>query len=516
MEFPLIADKVSCERKAHSFDITREESVEVIVPDALPDIAEILCVHADAFVRGKEADTGRGSVSGVVRAEFVYAPADGNRPGRLEAELPFSVSAADGALVQDMKIVARVCAVACSARELGPRKAEVTASVRVQAAFYADGELSVCSGLSDAGVGGVELLYETAEICLPADIRERTFVISGELTLPRDCPPAGELLFTDIALRVNDARAVGSKLVFKGVADVAPFYISDSGKLSRAALDMEFSQIVEFDEAPAESEFNVSLMLSGAYVETQPQEGDGRVLSVELHAVAQCVELERRNVKYIADAFAPGVELECGYAGLETGEYGCARTAECTARGTLHVPEAAGVIATFARAGAPETAIEDGQARIRCGVEVTCLYADADGQARSARTRVDAECVPFDARDAQGVCVPSVLIGETAASLAAGGAVEFTVPVTFEVLGGQSRSLRAITAISYDRDSVSGEAVLPSLTVTRARPREKLWTLAKRYGSGVRLIMDANGLERESDMAPGALLLIPRRKLETR
>ncbi|MDR2665791.1 MAG: LysM peptidoglycan-binding domain-containing protein, partial [Oscillospiraceae bacterium] len=84
------------------------------------------------------------------------------------------------------------------------------------------------------------------------------------------------------------------------------------------------------------------------------------------------------------------------------------------------------------------------------------------------------------------------------------------VPVRFALERGSIPCGRAICAISYDDSGSPSQDGAPSLTVTRARPGEKLWSVAKRHGSSVRLIMDANSMERESDMAPGALLLVPR------
>jgi hypothetical protein len=509
MEFPLSADRMCRAQKAFGFDLAREETVDIIVPESRPDISEILCVHADAFVRGKDAETGRGSVSGVINAVVVYVPEGGGRAERLEAELPFSASAADGALTPDMKVIARVSVVSCSARELDPRKVAIEAGVRVQADFYADGELCLFRGGDGPGEGRVELLYETAEVCGLTDIREKTFVISDEINLPQGCQPVGELLFADVKLGEAEAKAVGSKLVFKGTAEVAPFYITDGGELRRVSLSTEFSQIVEFDDLPPECEFDVTFMLTGSYVEAQ-RESDGKTVNVELHAAAQCALRERRTVKYIADAFAPGREVDCEYMELSSDGRESARLPETPARGSMHAQDASGIIAVFALAEAPELISENGQRRILCGVNVTCLYTGGDGNARTSRARVVAECAPFDADSSRDASSASALAGNATASLTPSGAIEIAVPVRFEITHGPSARGRAISAITYDEKEARDLDNIPSLTVTRAKPGEKLWSIAKRYGSGVRLIMDTNSIERETDLVPGSLLLIPR------
>ncbi|MDR1588595.1 MAG: LysM peptidoglycan-binding domain-containing protein [Oscillospiraceae bacterium] len=513
MEFPLTAEKVSCARCAHNIDVTREETAEVAVPDACPDIAEILCVHAAAFVRSKETDTGRGAVSGVIKVELVYAPPDGGRAVSLDAEIPFTAQTADGALTRDMRVTALARAVACSARAGNPRKALINAAVRVRASFYTDCELRLYHGAEDGGgdESRVELLYETAEICPPVDVRERTFVISDELTLPQEYPPIGEVLFADVELCVTDAKAVGSKLVFKGVAYIALLCISDGGGLVRAPLNTEFSQIVEFDALAPESEFDVSLMLTGAYAELRSQETGGRGVSVEIHAAAQCVGFERRTVKYIADAFAPGLELECEYTEFDAGGLAPARAAECAAHVSLNLPDAVDVVAVIPGVFTPEASLSDGQARVRCGVEVTCLYADSEGRVHSARTSADAECAPFEAPGAHSIEASRARAGEASVSVS-GGVVDLTIPLTFEITCPPASRRRAITAITCDSAALPDAPELPSLTVTRIKPHEKLWSLAKRYGSGVRLIMEANGVAKESDVESGTLLLIPRRR----
>ncbi|MDR1299088.1 MAG: LysM peptidoglycan-binding domain-containing protein [Oscillospiraceae bacterium] len=509
MEFPLVADRMSRAQKVYGFDLTRDETVDIIVPESRPDISEILCVHADAFVRGKDAETGRGSVSGVINAVVLYAEEGGGRAQRLEAELPFAVSAADGALAPDMKVIARVSVVSCSARELEPRKIAIEAGVRVLADFYTDGEICLFRGGDAAGEGKVELLYETAEVCGLTDIREKTFVVSDEINLPQGCQPIGELLFADVRLGEAETKAVGSKLVFKGTAEVAPFYITDGGDMRRVSLNTEFSQIVEFDDLPPECEFDVTFMLTGSYVEAQRERG-GNTVNIELHAAAQCALRERRTVKYIADAFVPGRAVECGYMELNSDGREPACSLEAPARGAIHARDVSGIIAAFALAETPELISDGGARRVLCGVNVTCLYADGDGNACTSRARVVAECAPFDADDARGAAAVSALAGNVSASMAPSGAIEIAVPVRFDLTYGPAVCERAISAITYEDSEAQDIDNIPSLTVTRAKPGERLWSIAKRYGSGVRLIMDANSIERESDLAAGSLLLIPR------
>ena len=81
--------------------IEREESGEMIVPDACPDVGEVLLTRPRLFLQRREAQEGRGEFSGLIRVGILYKPEDGEGVASMEVTLPFSATAEDKGLTAD-------------------------------------------------------------------------------------------------------------------------------------------------------------------------------------------------------------------------------------------------------------------------------------------------------------------------------------------------------------------------------------------------------------------------------
>ncbi|MBR6522171.1 MAG: peptidoglycan-binding protein LysM, partial [Oscillospiraceae bacterium] len=72
MEIKLNKSSVSYYSKVLDIEFSREETSENIVPDTLPDIAEIIDADGMAILRGKDLSDGRISISGMVFGYILY------------------------------------------------------------------------------------------------------------------------------------------------------------------------------------------------------------------------------------------------------------------------------------------------------------------------------------------------------------------------------------------------------------------------------------------------------------
>ena len=87
-----------------------------------------------------------------------------------------------------------------------------------------------------------------------------------------------------------------------------------------------------------------------------------------------------------------------------------------------------------------------------------------------------------------------------------GTGLELTVPVELTVERSRRCTWDAITAAELTEPEPGRR---PSLVLCRPKKGESLWELAKRYRTDEQAICAANGLEQETPL-PSGLLLIPR------
>ena len=155
---------------------------------------------------------------------------------------------------------------------------------------------------------------------------------------------------------------------------------------------------------------------------------------------------------------------------------------------------------TAADCGAVTTGQEGDHTTLRTPLRLRLLYLDESGAPVTAeRTDEAAAPVPGDVTTARAACLSPSL-------RPSGPGLELTVPGELAVERSRRCTWDAITAAELTEPEPGRR---PSLVLCRPKKGESLWELAKRYRTDEQAICAANGLEQETPL-PSGLLLIPR------
>ena len=303
MDIYLNKEKINHVKSVLNTSIASEETMEMIVPDALPDILRIVDADATVFLRSKSTDPGRVTVTGVAAATVIYSGENESGVYKLDLEIPFTAVSSDSEIQPSTRVTANVSVTMADAAMINPRKIIVRVNLMTNVSCFNESELSVASGMDEDNDAEIELLTDANEIETTTGVKEKTFVISDELTVPSANPPIGEILKYKVNLVPEDTKVVGSKMILRGTAYVSLLYKTpEDNELSRSEFNTEFSQILELDGASGECDSTFILMLTNAYFDADPsaQNTDGRTIIMEVHAVAAVrIDREENNVVHI-------------------------------------------------------------------------------------------------------------------------------------------------------------------------------------------------------------------------
>ena len=512
MDIYLNKEKIPYIKNILNTTLAHEETMEMIVPDALPDILRIVDTDAGVFLRSKSTDNGKVSVTGVAAATVLYCPEGENGVRKIELEIPFTASAGDGEITQNTKVVSNVSVSSADASMVNPRKIVVRVDLLTELSCYNDAELMISSGIEDDGDAGIELLTDSFDIYTTTGVREKTFVISDELTVPSTSPPAGDILKYRVSLTPDDMKVVGSKLILRGTVLTSALYNPpDGGEMAKADFSTEFSQIVELDNAVGDGSFHIALMLTNAYLDAEqsPHNPDGRTLVLEVHAVAQCVTTEKKSVSCISDMYSTKYKLE-----QQTADYMFDNKRDyktnAVFHGVMETPTPVSRITALNVHAGPVTQVQTNTLALRAPLNINIIYVSDDNRIMSCMRQYDIES---GADVNPGVkCSVSASCGKDIYGVAVGNGIELRVPVDFNITETTQRQVRSMTGLSYDETSPIDTSKAPSLVVYRVSNGDSLWRLAKRHNSTSRLILNANGLEKEENVNAGQLLIIPKKR----
>ena len=488
--------------------VCREETLEAIVPDACPDILRICDVEGTACLAGKEAQEGRVELSGTVRTVLLYLPDGEAGMRRMEVTLPFTCTADAAAITPACQVIAVPRVQSADARLLNPRKVLVRVSLAADVQVFCPSARQVCSCVSRGEDSGVEQRSERCDTCATVCVQEKPFIFSDDLTLSGGKPEAEELLKTRAYLRCGETKVIGNKLIFKGETTLQLLCRASDGALFPAEFQLPFSQIMEISGAGEEAVCDVQMTLTD--LDCTMDGGDGRTFSVALGLLAQAAVREERTIQLLADAYSTLYPMTCENSCYTLDQLLDRGEKEITIRELLELGDLLKEVSdAYACIGTVTQSREGERVTVTAQVNVTVLYRTADGETGSLTRPLQAICVldlPEGARcSCRCVCTAPVFAAATA------GGLEVRFPVCFQYAAHAPRSVAGISAASIDEGAPLDHAGRPSIVLRMVGEGERLWDIAKSYGTTSADILQANALEEDAPAA-GQLLLIPRKR----
>lgn len=498
MELQFGKSSVSCLEQLVCGVQNQEQTQEIRVPEAMPDVGRVLAVWGQPILRGKEWRSNGMQVSGGVMAFVLYAPEDGSEPRKLDAWVPFQAKWEFPETDRDGTI--RVCCRLRSmdARTLTARKLMLRVGIGLQGEAMAPKELHIYA--PEEVPEDVQLLRRTYPMELPREAGEKAFLLDEDLTMPPSLPAMGKLIQFQVQPEVVDQKVMGSKAVFRGNARLHVFYQGEDGKLNTWDLEQPFSQYTEL-EGEYSPEAGISTVLEVTSLELEP--GEGGAMRLKCGLLGQYVVSDRTTVELVEDAYSVRRPIELHVEPLSGPMYLDRRKETIHMEQTLPA-ESDRLLELTVFSEFPRQVPEGDGIRLEQAGGLQGIFYDKDGVLKASNARWEGSLSIQVAEDA-AVCVWPQALGVPQTMGGSGG-----------ILAREDRQLELIVTGNQPIPMVTGlelgeeqepDPARPSLVVRRVHDADSLWSLAKRCGSSVDAIQRANQLQGEP--AEQQLLLIP-------
>lgn len=511
MELELKKASLDAYEAAGELTLTQEETAETIVPDYCPDIARIIETTGQVYLHSRELRDGRGSISGTVRVSVLYTPEGEAGIRTLELNIPFSAEAEGRGLPESGILLAETETELLEARLLNPRKVFTHCRLVTRMAGYRREPLCFTDDAEAGEELQVEKKLDTQHAVLLTHIGEKDFTFSDQMSLSSGREGAAELLSHRADAAVTETKIVGGKLLFKGIFQVDLLYRTADGRCQAASGELPFSQLLELEGAAEGAEACVLLQITGADLQIDGGDEEGREIAVTLYAHAAALVRRSQELTLLSDLYSTAYDLTYEARPLELTAFHQSLTRRQNVRETLEIGVVAeSVLAVTVTCGAVSVTREGEAAVLRTGASVRALYLDEGGVPLVAERCVDVSC-QLDLPESCHVTAQAVCRAEVQSSLTDRG-IEVRFPVDFQA-EAESRVKRVcVSAAKLDTDAPRETAGAPSLVLRCLGKQETAWDLAKRYNTTIGVILAANQLEAEGDISRDQLLLIPRKR----
>ena len=478
MELELKYQELNYKKRVLFRTFTKEETFEVNLSETQPDAVRTICTTASPYMRTKDAENGRMSVSGSFDVSVLYASDAAPAINRISLTRDFSAFTECDEVTEGSQLTAEITVSSAEARLINSRKLHIKVELLYTLAAYENASLSLPSGFADQN--GLESMSEITRFTAPSSVNEKTFAITDEQTINGIDDIAGAML----SFSVEDVRRVGAKAVVRGTAKTRIVYTQNSGYIAAKTLESPFSQVVDLDEEAEYSDFLVTVMGTGAYV-AKDQSGESDSVSLELHGVIQCVSYKEFEAETLSDAYSISGDLTLDTSSVSLMNFLGTEKASTDISCEFKTPQdVRSIDAILALVYSSQSEEVFGAARGASGQ--SALSSSDEAAYFVISSYADAEHAEYN-RTEDGI------------------AVRFSVRTLLE--RSKILCLNYISSASLDPCEESGEK-RPSLIACRVGDNDTLWSLAKRYRSTPDSILSVNGMKNESELTRGRLILI--------
>lgn len=470
-----------------------ELSADCVVPDTQGDILKILKCTPTVRLKSKEINSDSVEMSGELSGEILYVPESGVGISVLSFVIPFEneTHIRDSDCAQHC--VAELSVIAADVRLLNPRKVSIKAELQIKMRCYTADEMSFYPAVAEKP----EKLFCK---CAAGNTLYHSFVGEKQLSLDEELPCDWELSATHIlsgasAYFSDGVERVGSKLIFKGHADISVLVQNTDGQVATLSFTSPFSQLFELSAQDDVVHWDAVLVPTAEYYSI----GDGGV-NADLHALIQLVCCSETEIGYIEDAYFCGHDLTLEHDEITL----CKRVSTLELTSSLSISYDAGAApASVLFSGGRLGRLKISGEAVSVPASFEIVYASDDGELCSARVRgcfefaLPEECLAAECK--------SVILGEIS-TRSSGNGIEISASAALKLECTDSSRKTAICGMSAE--TTKDIAPKPSLYLCRCKGRN-LWSLAKAYGSSEEAIISANKLD-DAAVSADAVLLIPR------
>ena len=458
-----------------------------------------------------EIRDGKAEVSGTVRVTVLYTPEGEGGIRTLEFAMPFTVETDGRSLPDCAALLADTEPELLETRMLNPRKVFTHCKLVTRLTGYQRRPLCFCTDAEAGPELCIEKKQEQQHAIVLTHIAEKDFTFSEQMDLSPGREGAAEILTSRVNSTVTETKIVGSKLLFKGIFTVSLLYRTADGRCCAASGELPFSQILEVEGAPEGAEPSVRLQFTGADLQVDGADAEGREIAVTLYLHATALLRQTQELTLLSDLYSTAYDLTYDAAPLELTSFREQFTRRQTVREVLEIGVVAdSILALSVTCGAVSVSREGAGVVLRTGASVRALYLDEGGVPLVAERSIDVSCqleLPEDCRVAARAVCPEEVQG----SLTDRG-IEVRFPVDFRAEAAQRVKRVCVSAGKINTDAPKETTGAPSLVLRCLGKQETAWDLAKRYNTTIGVILAANQLETEGDISRDQLLLIPRKR----
>ena len=457
MELQLEQQHIPCLIPCAQRSTEEQFSTDAVVPDSLPDAAELLLTEGDLCLWRLDLSDGSAELEGEIDARVCCADEAGCLMS-IPVRVPVQLRLRSESISSGQRPFIRCRIKKLSGHLLNSRKVRVQASVYCSLVTYGVSEMTVTTGIESEDQ---KLYLRKSKMTFPylSAVEERVITTEDTVSLQRGVPSGGRMISYDSVPIADVCECCDQRVTVKGSIRTSLLYQdSESQSLITEKIDTPFSCVLDIDGAV--SSFKLSIHLTSTDVRCR---NDDPAVDTAFHLLIQAICFAEQELEYITDAYSNRAELSLEWEEQSFPVHNTAKTEQCVLEEEVPYDLSGKSVCTV------RTSLQAD------GVAVSMLFLDS-GQKYSS-----VSCYLKTDQTIERIEEPSVEPGKNGLMVRA--------PVMLMEETDQHGSVRVLSAADLQENRME---IRSGVTFVRREEATDLWELAKMNQSSVDAIRSAN------------------------
>ncbi len=481
-------------------------SGDVVIPDTMPDIEEVVVADAKARICDTTYKNGKLDVSGVVDFTVLYKPEEGSELKSVcqgfDFLQSFDVKADEETEFNSEAFVEHISFAQVNSRKISAKMMLCIAATGSRGKEY--------SPITEICGDDIESRNKKYSMYIPMSETVTGISVSDILTLPEEKTDIGTILKTDAWAVATETKVMNGKVMICATLNLCTVYSAsdEKGTVTGVMHTIPFTEIAEAPGADEQCAVNVYLNTESVTAAGKGDlNGDTRIISVDAEISAKVKVSKTVAETFVDDCYFLSQKTNLCRENMEFFEYITSENGRITERQAVKIDDGKGIAEIISCTAKPilkEVKCSDKKAIITGNLVSFLIYRDGEGCIKSAVTESDVSwekmigCESFIEADMWLEDVSAELTGNGAQILA-------NIGIFMKAM--KTHNIEILTDCSPKDESDTTK--YPSLVVYFAKDGDTVWNVAKKYRTKCEKIMSANGLEKET-IEQGRRILIPK------
>ncbi len=283
------------------------------IPDSKKDVEKIIAQNGNVTVEEITAEEGKVKVAGTVYFQVLYQTSDetGMDMEVYENEIPFEDVVNIDEVNRASQIEVRCLLEDLSAGIINSRKLEVRGLIENQISVYENSYVNCATDLENGN--GIECQHTDINLSEITIQKRDVFKIREEIEIAQNKPNIKDIIWSKIALRNVETRAMEDKLAVRGEIEIFVIYKGDEERTPAQYIFSVRTLEEEIDCSGSSEDMIACVELTlgkGDISVKQDADGENRIISVDYNVDMNIKMYEDTEVGILSDMYSPQVEIE--------------------------------------------------------------------------------------------------------------------------------------------------------------------------------------------------------------